>query len=255
MKKIEMDVNCDMGESYGNYVIGNDDTIMPYITSCSIACGFHGGDPFHIEATIDKALSFGINIGAHPSYPDLAGFGRRYMSIPRVELRSLIKYQVACIKALVESKGGRLSHVKPHGALYNRMSMDRTEAITVLEAVAEMDNSLKIMLLANSEAENAAKDLKVPYIKEAFIDRRYNTPTSLTSRNDKDSVIIDPEVAVKQFFDLCQHHEVGGLMGERFKISPQSLCIHGDNPNAEVILRELHKQLHKQDLVVLKPYE
>jgi UPF0271 protein len=254
-KKILIDLNCDMGESYGNYSIGDDTSIMPYITSCNIACGFHGGDPYHIEKTIDRAISYGLNIGAHPSYPDLVGFGRRYMSIVPKELKSVVKYQVATIKGLVESKGGRLTHVKPHGALYNQMARDRDEALTVMEAIAELDDTLKVMLLAHSEAEAVAEELKVPFIREAFIDRRYDSPTSLVSRNIKDGVIENPESAVKQFFDLSLNNQAVSLTGEIFRIVPHSICIHGDNPSAADILKKLHQELKTQAMVELMPFK
>ena len=129
---MKIDLNCDMGESFGNYTFGQDQLMMPYLSSCNIACGFHGGDAYHIESTIDQALEHGLRIGAHPSYPDLQGFGRRKMFVPHVELTSMIKYQVSALKGLVESKGGVLSYVKPHGALYNSIAQDQEEAAAVI---------------------------------------------------------------------------------------------------------------------------
>ena len=137
-----IDINCDMGESYGHFKVGNDDALFPYISSCNIACGFHGGDPFHIAQTIKKAIAHGVRIGAHPAYPDLAGFGRRKMQIPTIELTAIIKYQVAALKGMTESMGGRLAYVKPHGALYNTAANNVAESTTIIEAVQAIDDSL-----------------------------------------------------------------------------------------------------------------
>ena len=168
-----IDINCDMGESYGNHIIGNDALIMPYITSTNIACGFHGGDAYHIEKTIDLALENRVAIGAHPSYPDLQGFGRRKMSLKKDELQSMIKYQVAAVKGMVESKGGKLHHVKPHGALYNSIANDDQEAKQVVEAVKSISPDAFFLGLAGSQLSQICEYYQMKFIAEAFIDRRY----------------------------------------------------------------------------------
>lgn len=249
-QKMYIDVNCDMGESYGNFQIGHDDDIMPYITSCNIACGFHGGDPYHIEKTIEKAIQYGLSIGAHPSYPDLAGFGRRYMAIPAHQLKSLIKYQVGALKSLVEYRGANLDYVKPHGALYNRMSVDVKEAQTVIEAIKELDPQLKIMIMAGGRAQDVAEKLEARVITEAFMDRRYTAPTLLAERTSKDAVILNGKEAVEQFIRLVSRHEVRGLSGEIYRVHPQSICVHGDNPSAVEILKNLHKEIKNSNILL-----
>lgn len=248
MKKVTIDINCDMGESYGAYTIGNDAQVMQYITSCNIACGFHGGDPYQIEKTIDLALEKGVNIGAHPSYPDLGGFGRRFMAIPRHELSSIIKYQVCAIKALVESKGGQLSHVKPHGALYNRMAIDSAESDIVLSAVAAIDVGLPVMLMASSEACSVAIHKGAPFVSEAFIDRRYESVMQLASRSNPNSVIQDPVLAYQQLKNMIIHNQIECIDGSKVSITADSYCIHGDNPAALSILEYVHERISKEGL-------
>jgi len=155
MPKLTIDLNCDMGESYGNYKIGNDDRIMPYITSCNVACGFHGGDPLQIERTIKNALKHNLQIGAHPSYPDLQGFGRRKMNVPPDELKAIIKYQIAAVKGIAESLGGKLTYVKPHGALYNSAADDKEIVASIVNAIKEIDEELAFLGLAGSKEMQA----------------------------------------------------------------------------------------------------
>ena len=154
---MEIDINCDLGESYGNDIVGNDRAIFPYITSCNIACGFHGGDPLTIENTIRQAIKYHVQIGAHPSYQDLEGFGRRPMQIPHEELKALIKYQIAALKGLVESLGSKVHYVKPHGALYNRMVQNADETKYVIEAIQKIDPNLQLMGLAGSHVGTIAQ--------------------------------------------------------------------------------------------------
>ena len=188
MTKISIDINCDMGESTGNHIVGQDEKLMPFISSCNIACGFHGGDPYHMAKTIQLALSHNVRIGAHPSYPDLEGFGRRKMDIPKPELKAILEYQIAALKGMVESKGGKLSYVKPHGALYNFASINRVEAETVIDSVNSIDNHLAMMGPKGSEIEIAANKKGIGFIAEAFGDRRYEPDGTLMSRNNPEAV-------------------------------------------------------------------
>ena len=165
---MQIDLNCDMGESFGNFKIGNDEAIFPFITSTNIACGFHGGDPFHIENTIKNALEHQVSIGAHPSYPDLQGFGRRKMILQKAELKAILKYQIGAIKSMTESLGGTLKYVKPHGALYNMAANDEAETIVIIESIQEIDSDLMLMGLAGSITEKVAKREKIPFVPEAF---------------------------------------------------------------------------------------
>lgn len=239
MGNLSIDINCDMGEGYGRYQIGNDEVVFPHITSANIACGFHGGDPFQIEKTILGALEHQVQIGAHPGYPDLMGFGRRNMQIPPEELKAIIKYQIAALKGLTESHGSQLTYVKPHGALYNTMAQDLQEAETVVEAILEMDPKLSIMGLAGSHVQQVVEKKGGQFIAEAFADRRYEADGKLRSRTKQHSVIHDPEIVGQQVLSIAKNQQVTAFDGSQIPIHAQSICIHGDNPNVAAILTEI----------------
>lgn len=233
---LSIDLNCDMGESYGRYRIGNDDLVFPHITSTNVAAGFHGGDPWHIEQTIQKAIKHQVQIGAHPGYPDLQGFGRRNMQIPAAELKSIVKYQVAAIKGLVESHGTRLKYVKPHGALYNTMAKNEQEATTVVEAILSIDPKLKVMGLAGSLVEAVVQQKGGQFIAEAFADRRYNADGSLQSRTTLGAVLDNPNDIAQQVLSIVRDQQAITIDGAIVPIQAQSICIHGDNPAVIPIL-------------------
>lgn len=243
---MKIDINCDMGESIGSNIIGNDAAIFPYITSCNIACGFHGGDPYHIQKTIDKALEQGVRIGAHPSYPDLEGFGRRKMEIERSKLKSILQYQILAVKGMVENAGGKLFHVKPHGALYNTAAMSVNETQTIIEAVSEIDKNVALMGLANSVMMSEAEKSEINFIAEAFADRRYNSNGQLKSRNDGDCVIHNPNEALQQVVSLCLENKIITDDGYELNIKADSICVHGDNPQAEEILKAIRTFISSQ---------
>lgn len=237
-----MDINCDMGESYGQFKVGNDQALFPYISSCNIACGFHGGDPLTIQQTIQQALLHKVNIGAHPSYPDLAGFGRRKMSLSTAELCANILYQVAAIKGMVESMGGQLAHIKPHGALYHQLSSDKAAALSVFNTIQSINPQLPLIGMAGSPLEQWAQESKIPFIAEAFADRRYIAPNQLMPRQQKGAVIQDPTEAVAQVQGILEQQKINTPNGS-YPMRAQSICIHGDNPAALAILKALHKVL------------
>ncbi len=238
-----IDINCDMGESYGNFKIGNDSAIFPFITSCNIACGFHGGDPLHLEKTIKGALAYEVQIGAHPSYPDLAGFGRRKMQIPEEELRALVKYQIVALKGMVESLGGKLQYVKPHGALYNTAAHQAAEAMAIIRAIQEVDDSLYLMGLAGSPIQQLALQKQVPFIAEAFADRKYMEDGRLRSRSAIGAVIDSPAEAAQQVLDIVLNQRVETYEGDFWSLEAQSICIHGDNPAAVALLQAIDQSL------------
>ncbi len=245
----EIDINCDMGESYGNYRMGNDEAIFPWISSCNIACGFHGGDALQIEETIKKAMSHGLQLGAHPSYPDLQGFGRRYMQINPRELTAMLKYQISAVRGMTESLGGTLSYVKPHGALYNQAADHETEASAIVQAMKELRGDLKLMGLAGSMTEQIADAEGVPFITEAFADRKYNDQSRLLSRRQPHAVIHDPIQAAQQFISIVQHQFVISNEGKKVPVSAQSICIHGDNHAVIEILKAIDEALVKHQIL------
>lgn len=242
---LSIDINCDLGESYGRYQIGNDDIVFPLITSANIACGFHGGDPLHIERTIKTAIKHGVQIGAHPGYPDLMGFGRRAMQIPTEELKAIIRYQIAAVKGLTESLGGQVRYVKPHGALYNTMASNRKEAETVVEAILSMDEHLAIMGLAGSHVGEVVRVKGGRFIAEAFADRRYEADGKLRSRNKHSSVLQDPAEVAQQILAIVRDQQVEAFDGRILSLRADSICIHGDNPQVESLLASITSILAK----------
>lgn len=245
---MQIDINCDMGESYGRFKVGNDNKIFPYITSCNIACGFHGGDPLTIEQTIKNALQHHVKIGAHPSYPDLMGFGRRQMTMRKDELKALVKYQVAALKGMTESLGGQLTYVKPHGALYNTAASEITEATTIIQAILEIDSSLILLGLAGSVLEKAAQYSDIQFAAEAFADRTYTAEGKLMARARPNAVIHEPNRAVEQVLDIILQQKVVSNDNTLVSIKADSLCIHGDNPAAVELLQNIDEALLKNNI-------
>ena len=234
------DINCDMGESFGSFSVGQDELLFPHISSCNIACGFHAGDPWHIDRTIQLALASGVQVGAHPSFPDLQGFGRRPMHVAEQELRSIVRYQVAAVKGLVESLGGKLSHVKPHGALYTQMARDNDLSAGVLKAILSIDGNLAIVGLAGSATEEEANRMGVRFLSEAFIDRRYTSNGQLVPRNSPQAVLGRDE-AVEQGKSLMLGRPIKTEGEGALHLQPSTLCIHGDHPQAVAIAQALSK--------------
>jgi UPF0271 protein len=247
-----IDVNCDLGESYGSFKIGNDALVFPFITSCNIACGQHGGDPVTTEQTIQNAIKYGVQVGAHPSYPDLAGFGRRKMQLSADELKSIVKSQIAIIDGLARSYGTKLKYVKPHGALYNSLADDADEAAAFVSAIGAYDNSLAIMGLPHSELEKAARSANINFIKEGFIDRRYQTGGRLQARSEAGAVLENVDDMIQQFEDLVTKRQVKTNSGHMINMQIDSLCIHGDNPKAAALLTALHEKAKKLGVTIQK---
>jgi len=238
---LNIDINCDLGESYGHFKVGNDEVLFPFLTSCNIACGFHAGDPLHIENTIILAMQHQLRIGAHPSYPDLAGFGRRSMQLGANELKAILKYQIAALKGMVESHGGQLAYVKPHGALYNKAAVDAAECQVIIDAMKEIDPSLALMGLAGSTMESIAAANQLPFIAEAFADRRYTDNGQLQARSAENAVINNVKEAVEQVLSIINEQKVRTVTGSFYPINAQSICVHGDTLATLDILRGLKK--------------
>lgn len=243
-----VDLNCDLGESFGNYVIGNDEKILDYVTSVNIACGFHAGDPVVMENTVKKALEKGVAIGAHPGYPDLMGFGRRSMNISLEEARAYIIYQVGALKTFVEAYGGKLQHVKPHGALYNAASKDYNLARALAEAVYDIDSELIFMGLSNSIMTKAAEDVGLRVAHEVFADRAYNKDGTLVSRKIKGAVIHDTDLCIERVLNMIKNCKVKTIDGTDIEIKADSICIHGDNEMALEFAKNLKEKLREHEI-------
>ena len=236
-------INCDMGESFGNYQIGNDDLLMPYINAANIACGMHAGDPLQIEKTIDLALKNQVTIGAHPGYPDLQGFGRRIIPMSSDELSASIRYQVAALIGMTRAKGGKVDYVKPHGALYNLIAKDADIAQTVISAIKDIDPSLKVMGLAGSHVRQLAEKNKMIFIAEAFADRAYEENGQLRSRKLEGAVLSDAEASLNQVLSIMTQGQLKTYQGNTIPLKAESFCVHGDNPAALSIAKKLNKKL------------
>lgn len=236
----QIDINCDMGESYGYFRIGNDEAIFPFITSSNIACGYHGGDPLTIQKTILKAIEYNVQIGAHPSYPDLAGFGRRKIAMSLKDLAASLLYQIGAVKSMTESLGGTLAYVKPHGALYHTVSNHQPEAKMFIEIIQTIDSNISVMALAGSQFQKIAQERGIEFIAEAFLDRQYEENGQLVSRSEEGAVITDSNEAVKQFLAIVKNKEVKSRNGSVVPIQAQSICVHGDNQHALELLKAVH---------------
>ncbi len=220
---MKIDLNCDMGEN-----IGNDEDIMPYITSANIACGFHAGDSKTMQATVRLAKRYGVNVGAHPSWLDVEGFGRREMMLPADEVEALILYQIGALAAITKAEGMELVHVKPHGAIYNQAAKDRVLANAIARAVKRFSGDLVLVGLAGSGLIEGGLEVGLRVMNESFPDRNYNPDGTLVSRKEPHAIIESPEEVAKHALDLIQN---GILFGEK-RVRVDTLCLHGDHPRA-----------------------
>lgn len=231
-----------MGESFGRYRLVDDREFMPYIDECNIACGFHAGDPVVIEQTIRNAIEYKLKIGAHPSFPDLQGFGRRNMNIPATDLESMIRFQIAGIKGVTESFGYRLNHVKAHGALYNMAMTDESMAKAIVKAVLSFGDQIILFAPHHSAQAKVAHEMGLHVRYEAFIDRLYHKDLRLVSRHIAGALITDPSIAVAQVESIVSNQKVISFENQACEIKANTLCIHGDNPAAMEILKALKSQ-------------
>lgn len=237
-----IDINSDIGEGFGIYTISRDDDIVRLITSANIACGFHAGDPEQMFKTTEMCLKNGVAIGAHPGYPDLAGFGRRAIEMSRRNIRNMILYQVGALMAIAGALGGRVEHVKPHGALYNTAFHNAETALAVIEAVGLL-NGPALVAPAGSVLAKKAPEKGVRVIIEGFADRRYNPDGTLADRQLPGAVITSPDQAAKQALQMVTQRTVSCLAGEELNINIDTICIHGDNLHAVDILKAIRNIL------------
>ena len=228
--------------------MNNDAEIMKYITSANIACGFHAGDPLVIEKTIKLALENNVSIGAHPGYPDLVGFGRRSMKVSNDELFSMILYQVGALKAMTEALGGKLAHVKPHGALYRDLAYDYPKSIIVAEAIFKIDPELIFVGLANSKMLRAAREVGLKAVNEVFADRAYNDDGSLVSRLQEGAIIHDGEFCLEQVDQMITENTVKSINGNIIPIQADTICVHGDNIKALEFVKALNRFLTQRKI-------
>lgn len=243
-----MDLNCDMGESFGTYELGYDELAMPYVTSINVACGFHASDPDNMAKTVLLAKKHGVAVGAHPGYPDLVGFGRRSMALTPEEVKNAVIYQIGALDAFCKVAGVRLQHVKVHGALYNNAEKDLTVATAIAKAIKAVDPSLYMLCLANSQMGVAAKQEGVPFVEEAFADRAYTEEGSLVSRKVEGSVIHDINEVVTRVVRMVTEKTVVAITGKVIPIQAQTICVHGDTPGAVDMVKAIRAALEKENV-------
>jgi UPF0271 protein len=245
-----IDLNSDLGESYGAYTIGNDQEVLKYISSANIACGFHAGDYNVLMETVKTAAGLGVSIGAHPGFPDLAGFGRRDMFMSREEIFNLVVYQIGAIQAAATVYGTHVHHVKPHGALYNLASKDSEVAMAIAKAVHTVDSNLILFGLAGSELVRAGEKVGLKVAQEVFADRTYQPDGTLTPRSHSDAMIHDSNLAVERVLRMVTDGKVEAVDGQDISIQADTICVHGDEPEALEFVRKLRAKLEEEQVEI-----
>jgi UPF0271 protein len=251
--QLGIDLNCDMGESFGNYTVGNDEALLDYVSSANIACGFHAGDPAVMERTVQLAIKKQVAIGAHPGLPDLQGFGRREMAVSANECYQFVLYQLGALAAFVKAAGAVLHHVKPHGALYNMAATNMQLADPIAKAIHDFDASLILYGLANSRLIDAAKKYGLRSAAEAFADRTYTTEGLLTPRSRPQSMIEDEHASLQQVLSIVQNRAVTATDGSLVKLEADTICIHGDGKHAAGFAKLIRTQLEAADILIKFP--
>lgn len=227
-----IDLNSDVGESYGAWTIGDDEGILRLVTSANVACGFHGGDPSTLRAVCTSAVANGVKIGAQVSYPDLLGFGRRFLAMSESELRDAVLYQLGALDAFAQVGGSEVAYIKPHGALYHATVDNQAHAAAVVAAAAEYDPSLAVLGAPGSALLAAAEAAELEPVPEAFIDRAYRPDGRLVDRSEPGAVITDPDAVAARAVRLAVDREVEAIDGATITVHSRSLCVHGDSPGA-----------------------
>jgi UPF0271 protein len=248
-----IDLNCDLGESFGAWRMGDDDALLALISSASIACGFHAGDPSIMQYTVQQAMTHGVAIGAHVSLPDLQGFGRREMRVTPAEVHAMTLYQIGALHAFVHAAGAQLAHVKPHGALYNMAARERPLADAIADAVQRFGPQLRLFGLAGSALIDAGHAIGLPVAAEAFADRRYLADGSLQPRGETGAVIDDAGQAVAQAVGIARDGFVMAVGDQRVPLQADSLCLHGDGAHALAFAAQLRDALKTAGLRIAAP--
>lgn len=245
-----VDLNCDLGESFGAYRLGVDAEILPFVTSANIACGFHAGDPAVMRKTVGLAMKHGVALGAHPGLPDLMGFGRRNMAITPEEAYDIVLYQVGALWSFVKAAGGKLAHVKPHGALYNMAAKNSELAAAIAKAVYDLSPEIILFGLSGSELVKAGQAIGLNTAHEVFADRTYQIDGSLTSRQQPDALITDYNEAVSQVVRMVKEGKVLTRQGQDIEVQADTVCIHGDGREALAFARKIREQLVQEGITV-----
>ncbi len=250
---MRVDINCDMGESFGAYKLGHDEEVIRYITSANIACGWHAGDPLVMDRTVRMAKERGVGVGAHPSYPDLLGFGRRNMSCSAEEIRNYVVYQIGALRAFCDVHQVKLRHVKPHGNLYLTAVEDEITARAIAEGIVRFDPELMYVGLAGSKGElmtRIGKEVGLRVVLEAFPDRAYTAEGTLVSRKHPGAVIKEPEQVAERALKMAREGKVIAIDGTEIHLEAETLCVHGDTPGAVNLVKQIRERLEKEGIEV-----
>jgi len=245
-----IDLNSDLGESFGAWSMGDDSAMLDVVTSANVACGFHAGDPAGILRTLQAAAAKNVTIGAHVAYPDKVGFGRRNMDLTSDELTADVIYQIGALQGLARAAGTSVRYVKPHGALYNTIAHDRRQALAVIAAIRAIDPTLILVALAGSTLIQWARDEGLQCVAEAFADRAYTPQGTLVSRREPGAVLHDPRLVAQRMLRLVEDGTIEAIDGTRTRIEADSICVHGDSPAAVDMARELRRVLEQANLSV-----
>lgn len=245
-----IDLNSDMGESFGAYKLGNDEEIIKAVTSANVACGWHAGDPMVMDRVVALANKYGVAVGAHPGYPDLMGFGRRYMTLSSSEVKNYMKYQIGALMAFTANYGMKLQHVAPHGALGNLCQYDRNVSKAICEAVYEIDKNIAIYYCAGAVLGEIAEEMGLPTASEIFADRAYMDDLSLVPRSVEGSMITDEELAVTRCIKMIKEGKVTSISGKEIKIKGDTLCVHGDGPKALAFVNKIRIAFEQEGIQI-----
>ncbi len=247
---LQVDLNSDLGESFGVYTLGNDEAVLENVTSANVAAGFHAGDPMVLLRTVRLAKKAGVAVGAHPGHSDLAGFGRRAIPCSPEEVYAGTLYQIGAVQAACRAEGLELQHVKAHGALYNQAAKDLDLARAIAQATKDAGENLILMGLANSLFERVAAEAGVPYAAEAFADRAYEADGSLVSRKKEGAVFHDADLAASRVLRMLKEGVVQALDGSEISLKPKTICLHGDTPEAVEMARKLRQKLEAEGVAI-----
>lgn len=245
-----VDLNCDLGESFGNYTLGMDKDVLPLISSANIACGYHASDPVVMEETVRMAAECGVGIGAHPGFPDLMGFGRRNLAVSPAEAKAYVTYQLGALYGFCKSKGVSIQHVKPHGALYNMAGKDYSLAKAICEAVYEFDPEIILLGLTGSEMIRAAKDIGLACANEFFADRAYEEDGSLVNRRKEGAMITDEDLAIERVVRVIKEKKVTAITGKDISLDIDSICVHGDGVKALQFVKMIRERLKEEGVTI-----
>ena len=245
-----VDLNSDLGESFGRYTLGMDDKIIPLITSANVACGYHASDPVVMEKTVSMAREAGIRVGAHPGFPDLMGFGRRNMAVSPAEAKAYVMYQLGALEGFCRAKGVKLQHVKPHGALYNMAAKDYELSRAICEAIYEFDKNLIVLALSGGELARAAKDMGLRTALEVFADRAYEEDGTLVNRRKDGAMITDEDEAIARVVRMVNEKKVTAITGKDIPIQADSVCVHGDGAKALAFVERIRKALTEEGVEI-----